>query len=481
MTRQPNILFILPDQLRHDFLGCYGADFLQTPTIDALAAKGTRYETAISPSPICVPARASMLTGQHAHATGVIHNLAWLRPDRKHMGIATWPEHLSQAGYRTEAVGKMHFYPWDIDEGFQHRIISEDKRHIHIQDDYHAALEAEGFRKDHARCHAGYTDQKGASVNPLPDHLQPDRWVALQAANRIRQLPKDRPFAMMVGFPGPHCPYDPPAEALDRIDPDRIPPAIPATAESRTHHDDFIAAYKRDWADLDYSDLSPAQIKKIRHHYAALVERLDEDVASLLDALRETGQLQNTIVVVASDHGDYLGDFGLVGKAYFHEPSIRVPLIVTDFRAPNAQVDRTPVSLLDLFPSFLAWAGIAPSPIAAGMTLGTADEARTIVGVTSLGTMVRSKDWKLVRYRNGTEALFDLAANPQETQNLIGNHEAVRGQLDAALTKQLLEGLTQANADLYVAEAKSSVGHPFFHRYWRREYPSPIGRDARTR
>jgi arylsulfatase A-like enzyme len=90
MNRQPNIVFILPDQLRPDFLGCYGADFLQTPNIDRLAKLGTRYKTAISPSPICVPARASMMTGQQAHATGVIHNLAWLRPDHR-MRIPTHP------------------------------------------------------------------------------------------------------------------------------------------------------------------------------------------------------------------------------------------------------------------------------------------------------------------------------------------------------------------------------------------------------
>jgi len=135
MSQPPNILFLLPDQLRPDFLGCYGADFLKTPAIDGLAAKGTRWQTAISPSPICVPARASMLTGQHAHSTGILHNMCWLRPDRAQMGIRTWPEILAGAGYRTSAIGKMHFYPWDSSEGFQHRVIAEDKRHIHVRDD----------------------------------------------------------------------------------------------------------------------------------------------------------------------------------------------------------------------------------------------------------------------------------------------------------------------------------------------------------
>lgn len=362
MTRPPNILFLLPDQLRHDFLGCYGADFLRTPAIDALAAQGTRWETAISPAPICVPARASMLTGQHAHVTGVIHNLAWLRPDRHAMGLRTWPEILAQQGYHTSAIGKMHFYPWDLSEGFQHRVIGEDKRHIHVRDDYHHALAAEGFAKQHGKEMPGYYDTKGACTNPLPDHLQPDRWVAQRAADHLRDLSGDQPFAMMVGFPGPHCPYDPPADALGRVDPEALPKALPATAESDTHRAANIAGYKRDWADLDYSSLSAAQIRAIRHHYAVSVERLDEDVALLIDTLRETGRLDNTIVVFASDHGDYLGDFGLMGKGFFHEPSVRVPLIVADFRDPRARVETAPASLLDLFPSFLDWAGGGAGP-----------------------------------------------------------------------------------------------------------------------
>jgi arylsulfatase A-like enzyme len=478
MTRKPNILFLLPDQLRPDFLGCYGADFLQTPAIDGLAASGTRYDTAISPCPICVPARASMLTGQAAHASGVIHNLAWPRPDRRQMGVETWPEKLGQAGYRTAAIGKMHFYPWDISEGFQTRIIAEDKRHLHIRDDYYYALAAEGFEKEHAKNYAGYEAQKGACVSPLPDHLQPDRWVANQAADCIRHMRHDQPFAMMVGFPGPHCPYDPPAQALDRIDPAALPAAIPPTEESHSHHAEFLASYKRPWADIDYSSLSREDITTIRHHYAALTERLDEDVATILEALRDSGHLDNTIVVFASDHGDYLGDFGLVGKGYFHDPSIKVPLIVTDFRAPGAAVHADPVSLLDLFPSFVDWADVTPSLAATGVTLGTRGPRNVIVGMTALGMMARNRNWKLVRYKNGTEALFDLQNDPREQTNVITAHPDIRADLDMAMMRDLLGGLNHAYADNYVADAKAPAGHPFHERHWDRPYPSHIGVDA---
>ncbi|WP_417522469.1 sulfatase [Marinovum sp.] len=472
MTTRPNILFLLPDQLRHDFLGCYGAGFLRTPAIDALAAKGTRWETAISPSPICVPARASMLTGQHAHATGILHNMCWLRPDRHQMGIRTWPEILAASGYHTAAIGKMHFYPWDLSEGFQHRVIGEDKRHIHVRDDYHHALVSEGHAKLHGKEMPGYYETKGASTNPLPDHLQPDRWVAHRAADHLRSLKTDQPFAMMVGFPGPHCPYDPPAEDLSRVDPAVLPEALPRTGESETHLPALVAGYKRDWADLDYSSLTKAQIRAIRHHYAVSVERLDEDVALLVETLRETGKLDNTIIVFASDHGDYLGDFGLMGKGFFHEPSIRVPLIVADFRAPEARVETAPASLLDVFPSFLEWANLAPAPQSQGRSLNDPDAGRSFAGATSSGFMLRDARWKLVRYGNGVQALFDLESDPGEQENVIDAHPEVQARLDLALTQSLLEGFAAGHADKMVPDAKSPPDGAFHDRCWQRPYPA---------
>ncbi len=471
-AQQPNILFLLPDQLRHDFLGCYGADFLKTPTIDSLAENGIKWETAISPAPICVPARASMLTGQHAHTAGVINNLSWIRPDRRDMGVQTWPEHLGQAGYKTAAIGKMHFYPWDLSEGFQTRIIAEDKRHIDIEDDYHYALKEAGFKKEHARTQQGYTAQKGASINDLPDALHVDRWVTRKTVDYINALDSDQPFALMVGFPGPHCPYDPPKAALDKIDPKKLPPASPATAESKSHHDVFVAAYKQEWADLDYETLSVEEITVIRQHYAALIECLDTDIKDIMQALRESGKLDNTIVVFASDHGDYVGDLEMVGKGYFHEPSIRVPLIVADFRNPKAQIASEPASLLDLYPSFLNWAGVELPENVDGHPLSQIPQGRCIVGVTSSGVMARTRDWKLVRYKNGTEALYDLKNDPSEQVNLIAENSVIRQKLDIALTQCLVDGLDNAHADKKVIKAKTPDA--FYKRDWLRPYPAHL-------
>lgn len=468
----PNIVLLLADQLRPDFLGCYGANFVKTPTIDNLANRGIRYETAVSPCPLCVPARATLLTGQPAHASGVMHNLAWLRPDRKAMGVYTWAEQLQAVGYQTAAMGKMHFYPWDLQEGFQKRIIAEDKRHIAIKDDYHDALIGAGYRKLHGRDQLGYVDKKGASINLLPDALQVDRWVTNQTVDYLGSVDGGKPFALMVGFPGPHCPYDPPAEALQKIGIDALPEAVPCTEESRNHLRECIINYKAPWADLDYSDLSKAEIRVIRHHYAALVERLDADVNTILEALIENNQLDNTIIVFASDHGDYLGDFGLMGKTTFHEPSIRVPLIVTDFRHRIPKINTSLVSLLDLYPSILKWSEIAAPGYAKGVALDDAVEGRCIVGVTTRGTMVRDSRWKLVRYTNGAEALYDLENDPEEQLNQIDHHPSVRQRLDAELTQDLLLGIGDSNVDKQVLQAKSASSHEFFEREWQRPYPA---------
>ena len=472
MANLPNILFLMPDQLRMDFLGCYGADFLKTPRIDALAAQGTLFTQAISPTPLCVPARASMMTGLPAQATGVLHNDAALRPDRRAMGVESWPERLGAAGYQTAAIGKMHFYPWDASEGFEDRIIAEDKRHIFVEDDYDAALKAEGHRKLHGKDQDGYTAQQGASINALPDHLQPDRWVANQAVHYLAERDRARPFAMMVGFPGPHCPYDPPREALGAIDPTKLPAPIPATSESDSHRSAFLKGYRAPWADIDYSDLRADNIRAIRHHYAALIERLDADVGTILDALQASRDLDNTIVVFASDHGDYVGDFGMVGKTWFHEPSIRVPLIVTDYRDPSPDQVTAPVALWQLHHSFCDWAGLPSDEHLWAAPLSKAHED-CIVGVSTLGVMARDRRWKLVRYSNGTEALFDLQSDPFEQADVLAQHPLIRKQLDAEILRQLMAGLALGHSDKTVPRPGPYGPRPDHKRNWNRPYPGP--------
>jgi arylsulfatase len=477
VTERMNIVFLMPDQLRPDFLSCYGADFIHTPHIDALCEGGTRYARAISPSPLCVPMRASLLTGNNTVRTGVLNNYSWLRPDRVACGMPTWPELLSDAGYTTAGIGKMHFYPWDITEGFSYRAIAEDKRHIYIQDDYAQYLQRHGYKKYHGNEHEGYFEDKGAIVSKVPAEHQVDTWVADQACGFIERCPTDTPVALMVGFPGPHCPYDPPPVLAGMFDPETMPPSIPATADSAAFNESFIAGHLGSWNQIDYRDFTEAQKRKIRAYYAAQVHQIDQGIGRILASLRATGRAENTVIIFGSDHGDYLGDYGFVGKGTFFEPSIHVPLIVHDPRADQTRVVAETVSFLDVFAAILHAADLPLPPDSDAQPLpgfGPATRARRaeVVGVLAGGMFITDDRWKLARYGNGVVTLFDLRDDPHEQRNLAYDpaHLDPLQRLDRAMQAHLLRSIVAANRDKFVHSTETAL--PVFGGPgWCRPYP----------
>ncbi|MEX2541652.1 MAG: sulfatase-like hydrolase/transferase [Trueperaceae bacterium] len=480
---QTNIVFILADQLRPDFLSCYGAQFIETPHIDALAKDGVLYSRAISPSPICVPARAALLSGRNAIEDGVMTNRYWHRPDLEQLGIRTWPARLSEQGYHTEAIGKMHFYPWDSRQGFDHRVIAEDKRHIGIEDDYAEYLWRQGFRKYHGNEHEGYFENKGAVVSLIPAEHYVDNWVSDRTCDFLEDAPASTPFALMVGLPSPHCPYDPPAGYADRFSPNDMPPSISPTELSGSFKEEFVRHKLKPWNQVDYGTFSEAQKRTVRAHYAGLVKLLDDAVGRIVQSLERTGQLERTWIIVSSDHGDLLGDFDLIGKQLFYESSIRVPLIVrTPHRPSRNRVDTT-VSLTDVTATMLTAAGVEPGPAVTdsvplpGLGLAAEGEPREFVfGSTNLGCMVTDDRWKLCRYQNGRVGLFDIVKDPQEQTNLAYSNAflAVQKCLEAVLFDQILSSITVSNRDKFV-EAATPLGEGAFgKRGWRRPYPAKV-------
>ncbi|MBI5650162.1 MAG: sulfatase-like hydrolase/transferase, partial [Chloroflexi bacterium] len=179
----------------------------------------------------------------------------------------------------------MHFYPWDASEGFAHRVISEDKRHIFVRDDYADYLAQNGLRKFHGNEHAGYFENKGAIISKIPAEHQVNKLVADQAIHFIENYRDAKPFFAMVGFPGPHDPYDPPLEFANQFDPAQMPASIPATPESEMFRAYVIASHKRQWNQVDYTDFSETHKQKIRAHYAPPVAQIDHHIGRILDAL----------------------------------------------------------------------------------------------------------------------------------------------------------------------------------------------------
>ncbi len=467
----PNIIFLMPDQLRWDFVGAYGAPWARTPHIDALAARGTLYERCYSPSPVCIPARASMLTGCNSLATGVLSNNYWLRPDHASCGMPSFASLLSASGYHTEAIGKMHFIPWDISEGFDHRVIAEDKRHIHIRDDYHDHLAAHGLKKPAGAEEPGYVSGRMASLSVLPKEHQVDQWVGDRSVAFLESYDDEKPFFLWSAFPGPHDPYNPSEDLLGEG-----PGAAPfaATTSTEPFREAMVHAHARGSAGVDIAEFPDAVKARIRRHYEAQMTLIDAQVGAILAAAEARDDGRGTLVLFSSDHGDFLGDFDFLGKVLFFESSARVPMIVAGSGVPAARSDAL-VSLTDVFATFLAAAGIdAPGQDSQPLPgIGLGEEARDhVMGATDKGVFVTDGRWKLSRYRNGVSCLHDVRADPQEQSDLFEVETQIRDRLDKLLTEWILRSVMFGHGDKAYPYMTMTPDHPGHARGWQRSYPA---------
>lgn len=482
MKEKPNIIFLLPDQLRYDFLSCSGADFIETPHMDTLCEKGIRYDRAYSTSPICVPARASLLTGMNAIKNGVTDNGQWLRPDLAQCGIKTWPEMLTDQGYYTAAIGKMHFYPWDLKHGFQYKVAAEDKRWPMVRDEYDHYLKENGYKKVHGSAHEGYFENQGAVVNNIPWEHSIDHFVGQEACRFIKNYGEEAPFAMMVGFPGPHCPYDPTEPFLKDFNPKDMPDSI---SEIEGEHiglrQQNIDANKQPWNQIDYEKFEESNKKKIRAHYAALVKQIDYEVGKIRETLLEQGLADNTIIILSSDHGDYLGDHNFIGKQTFFESSIHVPLLVHIPWMEKNKSSSELVELGDITSTILHFSG---SEIPAHMDsiplpeLGISDRKNReySIGMTSKGWMIYDAEWKLMKYSTGEMMMYNLIDDPLEQHNLLNTsqHFEKYKELDSILTQKIQGFLTQSHHDKRVAA--DPLDPSFGKEGWNRSYPNTFKR-----
>lgn len=480
---RPNLLFIMPDQLRTDFLSCYGASFIDTPHIDALGACGVRYQRAYSEHPVCVAARNSLISGMNAIKTGVLGNNQGLRPDYRACGLNTWPELLNEQGYYTVATGKMHFYPWEERLGFQRRIIAEDKLWGFIEDDYYHLLKSNGYSKTSFYDVPAYHQNFGALVSPIPWEYSVDHFVGQETARWIDEYESDQPFAMMVGFPGPHDPYDPAAE-FAIFDPEHMPeplPTVPAdTALMRRPHAGRGGSSRKAWYAIKNEDSPQRHHYMLRRaHYAGLVKQIDHEVGCIVEALRRKGILDNTIIIFSSDHGDYLGDHGLSGKASFYEGACHVPLLVRHPALQNAAVSQDLVTLTDVTATLLNLAGQSvpsymdsiPLP---GLNLPDNTPRPYIAGFLNNSWMLFDGQWKFCKYIDG-QHLFNLEEDPTEQHNRARDPSCadIMQRLDTQLTAEIMRSVGEAFFPQSVYTFSHSSNPDFGRVGWHRDYPMP--------
>jgi choline-sulfatase len=441
----PSFLVLMADQLAAAWLPVYGHPVVQAPHLEALAQGAAVFDSAYCAYPLCAPSRAAMLTGRHASSVGVYDNAAELP--------ATTPtvvHALRAAGYHTAVAGKMHFVGPDQLHGFEERLTTD----IYPSDvdwtpDWSRSLHEPlpWYHTMESVLRPGVT---AASMQTDYDHE-----VAFVVARKLFEIARhrpDQPFLLFASFTNPHDPWEVPERFWARYRRSEV--SLPAVSSLPIGEADPHSRRLRAMCRVDEARLTAEQVRRARHGYFAAISYVDERIGEVLGALRDSGLQDQTTVIFCADHGEMLGERGLWYKMSFFEQSARVPLIVRDFtgRVP-ARRAAAPVSLLDVAPTLLQLAGLAPDAVAGsgdGESL-LSPRGRPVVseyhgeGVQAPSAMVRSGDEKLIVSLEDPDLLFDLAADPLELQNLPRDAPLLREALESALNLRDIDRRVRAS------------------------------------
>lgn len=453
--RRPNILLLLTDQQRWDALGANGNRDIQTPHLDRLAAEGVNFDHCFVQNPVCMPSRASFLTGQYPGTLGITHMGVPVPPE-----TVTLPRLLRNAGYRSANIGKLHFLPHanrdhravhpaygfdqleiadepgpyeDAYRAWVRRIAPDQLDLISLGLPPNAAIWREAMGGDDPIAHPDERFPKRAVPFRGRADLTHTAFVAEQTRAFIGAH-RATPWLCIAGFYSPHSPWVAPQEFLDRHDPATFRlPIFPPEVEARRG-----------------AVASDDELRAARHGYYAMVSEVDHHVGALLAGLAATGQDAETIVIFTADHGEWLGEHLRYGKGYPGDDAVsRVPLIVRwpgGQRRPGRTVGAI-VELVDLLPTILECAALPIAPHLQGRSLAAllADEAGAEDGRDA--ALLEHAGWKTLRtptFRylieaDGREALFDLTRDPGEYRDVAA--DPAYAEPLAALRRQLLRRL----------------------------------------
>lgn len=440
-SRRPNILFLFSDEHDPRHMGVSGSPLAYTPHMDALAARGTRFVNAYTPSPICVPARAALATGLAVHDIGYWDNA--IAYDGRVRG---WGHVMQANGHRVESIGKLHYVNDTDDTGFGARHLA-----MHIW---------KGI------------GQVWASVrDPLPeeprdrvifkdigpgwsDYNQFDTDVADTAVAWLRSRadsPDDKPWCLFVGLVAPHYPLVAPQACFDRYPPEALEQSKLLPVDGHARHP-WSARREAYLGDERQFDGKPERRKLAIAGYLALTTFVDEKIGQILAALDETGLDRDTLVVYSSDHGDNVGARGMWSKSNLYRESVCIPMIVAGPDVPAGGLNYTPVNLTDLHATFLDALGLPDvddkherASRSVLDLLGGSDHGRTTlsqyhaVGAPTGAFLVADARYKYHYYVDYPAELFDLRFDPEETRSVADDpaYATVRARLHAALIEHL--------------------------------------------
>ncbi|MGU9958042.1 MAG: sulfatase-like hydrolase/transferase [Arenicellales bacterium WSBS_2016_MAG_OTU3] len=470
-TSKPNILFIMADQLRHDYLGCTGHPTIKTPNIDALAKRGVTFTNAFCQGPVCGSSRASFYTGRYVCSHGSTYNGVPLRTTEW-----TLADYLKPQGYRTAVVGKTHIKQdhaglqrLDVDthspaiantsggfESYAHDDGLHPEQVLDPKLKYNAFLRDNGFAG-----HNPWHDWANAGEGPngeilsgwllrhartparLPDEFSETAYMTNRAMDFMRES-QDQPWCLHLSYIKPHWPYIASPPYHNMYSGDDVVDAIRDHTEKKTTHP-LHRAFMRHGESKHFAK------QGVRHTvvptYMGLVSQIDTHLGRLFDYMSQQNLFDNTIIVVTSDHGDFLGDHWLGEKELFFESSLKIPLIVYDpvnghGNKSGKQIDSL-VEAIDLIPSFIDWTGNQQQPhrlegrSLANLSKGNEEQDWRHAVFSELdyawrparaalkqpadrcrGTMLRTRRWKYIHYLDLPPQLFDLETDPHELHDL---------------------------------------------------------------
>ena len=469
MADKPNIILIYPDQHRGDTIGCVGHPAIKTPNLDRIAAEGVAFTRCATNSPLCMPARASMMNGQYINEHGVWNNA--IEADRH------GPSHvrnIRDAGYHTAIIGKTHLYVHQEashtskhvqnlkDWGFEDTLeLTGPLASSRLDSPYTEYLAEKGLLDTHRESIRTYLRgmttrymhpwEQAPCLLPTEDHL--DSYTGRKSAEWIQNYNGDKPFYLQICFPGPHGPFDSPAEYRAMYNPEEIPLAIMDKPVPP-----IAPLVERMLQSCRLESMTESHNRVMRPYYYGKVTLIDEGIGLVLKALEERGLLENTWILYTSDHGEMLGDHRLGRKVVFYEGALNVPCLIRPASKVEGWQSGALTDQIDITATLLDIAGARPlegsdgrslvSQVLAGPDAPEAQQGKEAVFSEVVGfSMVRTERYKMSIHTSTRQPvdLYDMVNDPNELRNLVNDPslEKVRQELLEQPLSRLLSHLDE--------------------------------------
>jgi arylsulfatase len=450
MSKKPNIIFIMSDQHRADALGCMGDPVVKTPCLDRLAGEGVRMTNAYSPGPVCMPFRASLITGLYPHLLNMWANGGILNDD-----IDNLYKQLKAQGYTTAHIGKTHYVHEKAADGndllryedYMHRlgidyihettcpgttadVVDGTITHSHITKYWEKHNLLELYKEDHEKRRnsggvLGWQSARSTFKSLLPEEHFLDTYICDQSIQFINNYDGTKPLFLIVSFGGPHPPWDAPGEYADMYSPDAVPPPV-MPDDNKSNPGLEVQAWIQN---ARCKGLAADEYKKPKANYYGKITLIDKLCGRVLDSLKKKNLYEDSFIAYFSDHGEMLGDHQLIEKGCFFEGSARIPMIVRYPAGVAAgTVSRELHTALDLHATALKLSGAETRGRSFGVPMAEClpdSDGRGNDYIYSVnenwGVMVRDKRYKYAINPQGMGySLFDMEADPTELNNLIG-------------------------------------------------------------